>query len=70
MPFDHKGGTPYKDPPVELSATLGEVTHIQEIAKVTGIRLRTLWGIIKIWQDSGEPSTSQKKRGRKKNLSS
>ena len=38
----------------------------KEIAKLTGIWLRTVQRIIKTWKDSGELSTLWKKCGRKK----
>ncbi len=40
----------------------------KEIAETTKIGLRTVQRIIKNGKDSGEPSSSRKKCGRKKNL--
>ena len=40
----------------------------KEIAETTKIGLRTVHCIIKNWKDSGEPSSSRKKCGRKKIL--
>lgn len=40
----------------------------KEIAETTKIGLRTVQHIIKTWKDSGEPSSSRKKCGRKKIL--
>lgn len=40
----------------------------EEIAKTTKIGLRTVQHIIKDWKESGDPSSSRKKCGRKKLL--